>query len=147
MGKHALPFSAVKKSHQKPLSAAYPKNLTTIGNRIRHGRLEKGLLQEDVAKVIGVTTDCITNWENNRSEPQVQYYPKIIEFLRNNPFPSNRDSFSFSIKEFRQKNGLSHKKMGALFQVNASTISSWEKGKNQPKSSNLSMLKKILQVS
>ncbi len=44
-------------------------------------RLDRGLLQKDVAKLIGVTEDCITNWEKNRSFPQKRYTKVIVQFL------------------------------------------------------------------
>jgi DNA-binding XRE family transcriptional regulator len=42
--------------------------------------MELKLPQKDVAKICGVTEDCITNWEKNRCEPQVQFFPHIVKF-------------------------------------------------------------------
>lgn len=39
------------------------------------------LLQKNVVEIFGVSVDCMTFWENNKSEPQIQYYPCILEFL------------------------------------------------------------------
>jgi len=60
---------------------AYPKEIITIGDQIRKTRLDRGLLQKDVAKLIGVTEDCITNWEKNRNKPQKKYYEQVYSFL------------------------------------------------------------------
>lgn len=81
MGIQALPFSKQFKTVKKPLSKAYPKEVVTIGDQIRKVRLDRGLLQKDVAKLIGVTEDCITNWERNRNKPQKKYYPILSSFL------------------------------------------------------------------
>ena len=58
---------------KKPPSAMYPKELNTLGDHIRARRLNLGLLQKDVAEIIGVTTDTITNWDKNRLDPTAPY--------------------------------------------------------------------------
>ena len=70
----AVPY----KSFTKKLIA----NPQTLGEKIRNRRLELGLLQKDVAKIIGVCEDSITGWENARVKPLVKYYPSISSFLR-----------------------------------------------------------------
>ena len=37
--------------------------------------------QSAVAKVLGVNTSTVTNWEKHHSEPMMWVIPKIIEFL------------------------------------------------------------------
>jgi len=64
-----------------PLKGKLIENPQTIGEKIFNRRLELGLLQEEVAKIFDVCTDTITNWENNRSEPQIRLYQKVIEFF------------------------------------------------------------------
>lgn len=44
-------------------------------------RLDLNLSQPQVAELINVTTDTITNWELNRNTPELTYIPKIISFL------------------------------------------------------------------
>jgi len=79
-----LPFSRLKIKVKKPKGVNYPKDLNTIGDHIRAKRLDLGLLQKDVAKLIGVSEDCITFWENGRSKPQKRFYLLIIKFLNAN---------------------------------------------------------------
>jgi len=59
----------------------YPKKLKILGDHIRARRLDLGLLQKDVAGIIGVTTDTITNWEKGRNQPMHRRYLKINKFL------------------------------------------------------------------
>jgi len=40
-----------------------------------------GLFQKDVARIIGVTTDTITYWENQRYEPSKRFLKEIEAFL------------------------------------------------------------------
>lgn len=58
----------------------------TIGDKIRNRRIELNLFQKEVAQIMGVSEDCITYWENDRSIPQKRYSKKIIGFLGYNPF-------------------------------------------------------------
>jgi len=50
--------------------------------------MELGLFQADVAHILGVCVDTITNWENNRVDPQMKSYLAIINFLNQLPFES-----------------------------------------------------------
>lgn len=56
-----------------------------LGDHIKLKRKYLGLFQKDVAKIIGVSEDCITYWENRRSEPQKRFYSRITEFLGYTP--------------------------------------------------------------
>ena len=90
------------------------------------------LLQKDIAQMLSVTEDSIVNWENNRSLPQVQFYPKIINFLSYLPFEIDKSSFSGRLKAYRYLNGLSQYQLGKIVGVDESTVCSWELGENQP---------------
>ena len=79
--KDALPCSKLEKRVPKPLGEKYLNNPTTVGEKIRNKRLEKGLLQKNVADFIGVDEGLISMWELRKSNPSIQYYPKITEFL------------------------------------------------------------------
>ena len=59
----------------------YKDEIVTIGDQIRKRRIQLGLLQKDVARIINVSEDCITYWENNRSSPQKRYKKLILQFL------------------------------------------------------------------
>jgi len=117
----------------------------TLGEHIRKKRLATGLLQKDVAKEIGVSEDCITFWENGRSIPQVRYYPAIIQFLGYMPFEIAGDTLGGRIRWYRLKQGLSHKRLGKLLSVDASTIRSWEENVTVPNSKNFKKLKELIQ--
>ena len=42
-----------------------------IGEKLRDARNQKGLTQEEVADEIHVSRQTISNWENNRSYPDI----------------------------------------------------------------------------
>jgi len=115
----------------------------TIGEKLRSRRLELGLLQKDVAKIIGVCEDSITGWENNRGKPYIRHYPKIIQFLDYFPFEVSTSTLAGRIKKYRFENGLSQEDLAKELNVNESTVHHYEKGIYKP--TNL-LLKKLLRV-
>jgi DNA-binding transcriptional regulator YiaG len=76
-----LPICNIQLKAQKPNNKPYPKELNTYGDHLRKKRLDLNLTQSQVAKIINVTTDTITNWELNRKEPNHKHISKIISFL------------------------------------------------------------------
>ncbi len=124
----------------------FDKTPVSIGDHIRKRRLELGLLQKDVAKRIKVTEDCITNWENNRSEPMIHYLPAIIQFLGYSPQTFDVKNLGDRIREYRYRKGLSFAAFGKMLRVDGSTISSWEKSQSIPSQRNIGMLKNKLHI-
>ncbi|SFT05980.1 helix-turn-helix domain-containing protein [Mucilaginibacter polytrichastri] len=111
---------------------SYPRNPITIGEHIRKKRIELKLLQSDVARIFQISSDCVTYWENNRSIPQINYFPQIVDFLEYCPLEFDKKSLSGRLKAYRWINGLSYKKLGKLLEVDGSTVAAWEKGGNIP---------------
>ena len=91
-----------------------------------------GLFQKEAAERIGVTTDTITNWELNRTEPEIQYLPKIIAFLGYVPF-SPGESFPERLKAYRMLKGLTQWQLARELDVDPTTVRKWESGKSQPR--------------
>ena len=117
-----------------------------IGQHIRKKRLDLKLLQREVADLVGITEECMTNWENGKSVPQIQYMPKLIQFLGYNPLELDDNTLAGRIKNYRVTQGLSHKKMGKLIGVDASTIAAWESAKSIPKELNIELINKVIQI-
>lgn len=69
-----------------------------IGSRLKNARIEMGLTQEKVAEEIGVSRQSISNWENNRS------YPDIVSVIKLS------DLYSVSLDELlkEDKNMINH---------------------------------------
>ena len=142
MGIPALAFFGIELKTVRPSQTI--ENPQVIGEHIKNRRLQLKLKQADVAKVFEICEDSITGWENGRSEPQIQFYPKIIKFLGYNPFPVNTENLGGRIKNYRITQGLSHKKFGQKIGVDASTISAWEEGKHKPTSKMTRILEEII---
>jgi len=55
--------------------------MNTLGDRLRATRLDLGLLQKELATMLGVTEDTICYWENNRVKPSRRLMGNVREFL------------------------------------------------------------------
>ena len=55
--------------------------LMQIGNQIRKYRIEKGLTQKEMAKLIGIPYSTYSNYENNNREPSLEQLRKIADAL------------------------------------------------------------------
>lgn len=100
----------------------YPKELVSIGDYIRKERLDRNLSQSQVARMLDITTDTVTNWELNRNTPQVSYYPRIILFLGVFPFEKPETNLGNRVWNYRYRNGLSYKKLAKNIGIDEVTI-------------------------
>jgi len=75
-----LPFCGVTLRGQKPLPAAYPRALKTLGDRLRKRRQDVGLRQRDVATLLGVDEMTVNNWERGRTCPASWLVSRIVGF-------------------------------------------------------------------
>jgi DNA-binding transcriptional regulator YiaG len=135
----ALPFSTVNiQVNRQPSN--YPNLPKTLSEHIRKRRYDLQLLQKDVARIIGVSEDTITYWENGRSEPTVVFYPKIVSFLGYFPFEIDISTLGGRIKKYRFEHGLTLNQFGKLVSADGSTIASWEAQEHQPQNKKLGLL-------
>jgi site-specific DNA recombinase len=128
----------------RALPKKYPAHPQTIGEQLLKRRLDLKLFQKDVAKQLGVTTDCITLWEKGNTTPQVKHAPKIIQFLGFNPYVVEGQSLGARVKTYRYLNGLSHKKLGKILDMDGGTISRWETGVFIPDGQTQTRLEELL---
>jgi len=91
------------------------------------------LYQKDVAKLIGVTTDTITNWEKDRVGPTLRFISKVIEFLGYDPFPNSAESVGEKIKQYRRKKDFCIKKLARMLSIDPGTLGRWERGEIEPR--------------
>jgi transcriptional regulator with XRE-family HTH domain len=127
-----LPFCHVTLCGKKPKNPAYPNDIVTLGDHIRQKRLDSGLLQKEVGKLIGVDKVSIQYWETNRVSPSIQHIPKIIEFLGYVPYDGKAKTLPEKLLFYRQLTGLSRKELAEMTGLDVSTIAKWEKDKHRP---------------
>ena len=63
-----------------------------IGEKIKELRLEKGLSQQNLAKLIGVSQKAIDYWERNVNEPKASYIIMLVK-----TFEITFDEFFFEV--------------------------------------------------
>ena len=119
---------------KKPKSSKYPKTLITIGDHIRKKRLDSKLLQQDVARLIGVTECTVTNWEKHRTEPMLWVMPKIIEFLGYKPDLFITHSIGQRIKVYRLLHGITQEELARQSRIDPATLGRWERDECNPNS-------------
>lgn len=55
--------------------------MKTFGERIAELRRERGLTQENLAGIIGISSQAISKWENNATMPDIMFLPIIADTL------------------------------------------------------------------
>ena len=50
--------------------------------QIKNLRLANGITQVELAKKLGVTTQCVSNWENDNIQPSIEMLIKISEYFK-----------------------------------------------------------------
>ena len=53
----------------------------TIGNRIAKFRKAKGMTQEELASILGVSSQAVSKWENDASCPDISLLPQLSKVL------------------------------------------------------------------
>jgi|GEM_PF-1235871 len=123
-------FALSVPNRSNPSDTAISRGAEDDRSHIHKVRFERGLLQKEVADLVGVNVATIVNWEKNHTQPPVMLLPKIIDFLGYDPVDEIIDnSLGSKIKQYRMQHGLSIKKMAKLIPCDESTISRLEQGK------------------
>ena len=52
----------------------------TIGTNIKRLRQNKGVTQEALGEVLGVSSQAVSKWENESALPDILISPKLAEF-------------------------------------------------------------------
>lgn len=108
--------------------------------------MDLNMSQAAVARSLGVVEDCITYWENHRSQPKVSYYPRILMFLGYSPWQLDTSTLRGRLKEYRYRHGLSYKKFGKIFGMDAAHIKNLEDGGTIPFRKTIAKLEELLTI-
>jgi len=105
--------------------------------------MDLGLLQWEVAERIGCSTDTLLFWEKGRSEPEIRFWPRIIEFLGYNPSPSPK-TVSERLRTVRRATGWSQNRLADELGVDASSVATWEFGRRRPSQRSMRALDSLI---
>ncbi|MBN1549949.1 helix-turn-helix domain-containing protein [bacterium] len=114
--------------------------------------MDSGLLQKDLAEIIGVDECTIHNWECSHTSPHPLLIPKMIEFLGYNPSCENTDmdypiylrAFGDHIRKKRFDDGIPQRDLAKQMKVSVDTIRDWEMGRTNPRNDNWEKIEEYL---
>lgn len=100
----------------------------TLGEHVLKRRLYLKLFQPELAKLLGVTTETVLNWELNYRKPSINHTGKLIQFLGYDPESPNSNSIADLLLAKRRELGWTQKVAARNLGVDPCTWSSWECG-------------------
>ncbi len=121
-------------------TSRYPS--TTFGDFIKKARLEKGLRQTDVARMIGVDEQTVTNWERSVNLPrQFQKvksacqmlsldYGQVVQAFHHKP--DGNQAPGDALLKARIKKGLTQEEAARMAGIDPGTLARWEKADSEP---------------
>jgi transcriptional regulator with XRE-family HTH domain len=137
-------FCHLTLSVPKPLPPEYPKELRTIGDHLRKARLNRGLLQKEVAETLGVEVNTVVGWEIGRAQPKVSYLPRITAFLGYEPFPA-AVSLDERLRIERYRRGLTQHQLARLLGTTQAVVSLLETGGEVANEEVLAVVRRFLE--
>lgn len=120
-----LPWTPISLKCLKPKEPALEPR--TLGDHLRRRRLELKHSQEQAARLLGVTSWTISNWEKGRSTPPIQSLSRLFGFLGYDPFPEST-SLPERLLAKRRAMGWSIAKAADSLGVDRGAWSDWERG-------------------
>ena len=137
------------------------KKVTNFGYRLAYTRKRKGLMQKQLAELIGVKPCIVSSWETDVIYPSVSMMQKIIraldvseDWLENDINFKGQDmkpvkkltNFGHRLAYTRKKKGLMQKQLAELIGVKPCTVSGWENSVHIPNSSMIRKITKALEI-
>jgi DNA-binding XRE family transcriptional regulator len=138
--RHSFSIQIPLEKQQLP---GYPEFPITVGEHIRKKRMDVGLLQREVAEIIGVTESSIWNWEHG-TEPELQYNPSIIKFLGYIPFDCPDDTIG-RLAWYRRVQGLTVVALGNQMKIHTDQLYEWLSATRKPFNKSLQRIERFLE--
>jgi len=88
---------------------------------------------------MGVNPWTYLLWEQDKTNPEIRYWPKIISFLGVDPSPP-ATTLGEKLKAHRRRHGLSQAKLASQLGVDATSLWEWENDLSKPIATSLSKL-------
>lgn len=76
-----MPFCHVTLKRTKRPPEGYPEKPDPVGEHLRKMRMDRRLLQRDMAERLGVCKETIRNWELGYRKLALRCWPRVIDFL------------------------------------------------------------------
>ncbi|HEY9283220.1 MAG TPA: helix-turn-helix transcriptional regulator [Pyrinomonadaceae bacterium] len=114
----------------------------TYGDHVRARRLALGLFRKEAAKLIGVDTTTVYNWESGRVETGARHVPGVTRFLGYCPYETGLHAAGW-LKLVRQSLGLSQEMIADAVGVDEGTWQRWEAGRSWPPEKHLELIRAL----
>jgi transcriptional regulator with XRE-family HTH domain len=101
------------------------------------------MMQREVAKTMGVNPSTYLLWEQNKTKPEIRYWPKIISFLGFDPSPPAH-TLGEKLKACRRSLGLSQAKLASHIGLDETSVWEWENDLTVPTAASFSKLSSII---
>lgn len=122
----------------------------TIGEKIKNARIKSGMTQAELANILGIPYQSISQWERGLRNPKYDTLQKIATAL-DTPIDSlfseesqaqydKRETLGNRIKRLRKAANLTQKQFAKKLGVSVDTIQQYESGKRVPQ---INMIEKI----
>lgn len=126
------------------------QNAMDIPNNIRSLRTERGILQADLAKALGISQAALSGYESGKFQADISTYIQIadyfdvtLDYLLNNRISPPKTN----INHLRSLLGIKQSDLAKQLHVQQGTISNWEADKTEPDIASLKKLAEIFGVS
>jgi transcriptional regulator with XRE-family HTH domain len=136
-------FSRFERTIPKIKKVNYIPNPDRLGQKVKNRRLALGLTQTQAGQMLKVERTGLSDWENLRTEPAIEFYPAIIEFLGYDPFFFDLSKMGERLKRYRFLHGLSQEKLARKIGTTGATIYRLEQGIGIPGRKTMAILKQI----
>lgn len=113
-----------------------------VGEKIRKIRIDLGLEQAQLAKMLNTTQGAISNWERGDNMPNKTRLKEIADLGNTtvSELLGENKNVGSRIKGIRERFGLTTEEFGNLFGATKGTVSKWENGKYLPNNQRLTKI-------
>jgi transcriptional regulator with XRE-family HTH domain len=106
--------------------------------------MDKGLLQAELAVMLGVDKTTVWNWEHGRA-PALRYMPAIIGFLGRIPVPPPVPADPLACLQYvRRIRGWTLRALGKNIGIHHELIQDWFTGRSRPSRRNIEKIARFL---
>ena len=124
---------------------SYPFQPKTLGDLLLKSRLDRGLLQKQVAKEIGTSVASIRNWEANRNIISFEFQGRVYDFIGLCPYDASLP-LGARVRERREYLGYSIKTVAKMLGCDPCTVAYWERGDHKPTKWSLAKIRSFLLI-
>ena len=122
----------------------YAREPKTLGEHLKKRRYELSLRQKDVADKLEISQSTYITWETDQAEPEIRYWPKIIELLGCDPLANKEGTLGERLQARYRELGVPRKRAAARLGIDEGTLLRYERGKWRPGKRHAGIIERFL---